>query len=318
MVPVEQQFEKLMQKIAPQAKLLRVWPLAGGISAQMNAVELQHPDGHIEKMIVRQFSQHTIQSDSLAAQNQFKLLQTIQVLGLATPKPIYFDPASNLLGAPCLVIEYIPGKIDFAPSNLQSSMHQFACQLSKIHNITAANVDLSFLYRRSNRCVEMSKVGNGRINATMQESRIRSVLSSVGKLTRENTAVLLHGDYWPGNVLWQDDTLVAVIDWEDATVGDPLIDLAISRLDLVWIFGIDAMQRFTQVYQFQMDIDYTNLPFWDLCAALRLIRLAGADLASWVGFFERYGRFDITVESFLTNYQYFINQAFEKLAHVSQ
>ena len=29
-----------------------------------------------------------------------------------------------------------------------------------------------------------------------------------------NRPVLLHGDFWPGNILWRDGRLVAVIDWE--------------------------------------------------------------------------------------------------------
>jgi aminoglycoside phosphotransferase (APT) family kinase protein len=37
---------------------------------------------------------------------------------------------------------------------------------------------------------------------------------------------VLHGDYWPGNVLWRDGRLVGVIGWEEAAFGDPLADLA--------------------------------------------------------------------------------------------
>ncbi len=44
--------------------------------------------------------------------------------------------------------------------------------------------------------------------------------------------MLLHGDLWPGNVLWQDGRLVAVVDWEDGAVGAPLIDVASARGDL--------------------------------------------------------------------------------------
>ena len=39
----------------------------------------------------------------------------------------------------------------------------------------------------------------------------------------------------------------------------------------------DAMQRFTQQYQSMTTIDFTNLPHWDLCAALRPV----AQLAQW-------------------------------------
>jgi aminoglycoside phosphotransferase (APT) family kinase protein len=34
-------------------------------------------------------------------------------------------------------------------------------------------------------------------------------------------------------VLWRDGRIVAVIDWEDAQVGDPLADLANTRLELL-------------------------------------------------------------------------------------
>lgn len=86
----------------------------------------------------------------------------------------------------------------------------------------------------------------------------------------------LHGDFWPGNVLWQDGRLAAVIDWEDACCSDPPSDLAISRLDLLWIWGLEAMDTFSADYLARTAIDTTHLPYWDLWAALRLAHLAGA------------------------------------------
>jgi aminoglycoside phosphotransferase (APT) family kinase protein len=94
--------------------------------------------------------------------------------------------------------------------------------------------------------------------------------------TQQNEQVLPHGDYRPGNVLWRHGKLVAVINWEDASVGDPLLDLAIGRLGIAWIFGLDAGQAFTYHYQAIKQVDGGNLPYWDSCPALRLIRLADA------------------------------------------
>lgn len=39
--------------------------------------------------------------------------------------------------------------------------------------------------------------------------------------------VLIHGDLWPSHILWdrQDHRPTAVIDWEDARLGDPAADL---------------------------------------------------------------------------------------------
>ena len=80
---------------------------------------------------------------------------------------------------------------------------------------------------------------------------------------------MLHGDYWPGNVLWRNGRLSAVIDWEDAQFGDPLADVANGRMEIMWLFGIDAMERFTNSYRSLTTIDFTDLPYWDLCTALR-------------------------------------------------
>jgi aminoglycoside phosphotransferase (APT) family kinase protein len=89
--------------------------------------------------------------------------------------------------------------------------------------------------------------------------------------------VLLHGDFWPGNTLWRDGRLVAVVDWEDAAVGDPLADVANARLELAWSVGFDAMEEFTSAYAARADVDLARLPAWDIRADARLT----ARLSSW-------------------------------------
>ena len=58
-----------------------------------------------------------------------------------------------------------------------------------------------------------------------------------GRRERPIASALLHGDYWPGNVLWNGRRLVGVVDWEEACIGDPIADVAIARLDMLWAFG---------------------------------------------------------------------------------
>jgi aminoglycoside phosphotransferase (APT) family kinase protein len=115
--------------------------------------------------------------------------------------------------------------------------------------------------------------------------------------------VLLHGDYWPGNILWRDGQLVAIIDWEDAKVGDPLADLGYTRLEILWAFGIDAMHQFTDHYLSLAAIDVTHLPYWDLCAALR----PASKIGKWAA--------DDDVEKRMRErHRVFITQAFDKLS----
>lgn len=85
-----------------------------------------------------------------------------------------------------------------------------------------------------------------------------------------NRPGLLHGDFWPGNILWRDGSIVAVLDWEDAARGGPLADLGNARLEVLWACGPEAAAAFTRRYRLAMpDLDYTDLAAWDLVAARR-------------------------------------------------
>ncbi|MDQ2997029.1 MAG: phosphotransferase, partial [Chloroflexota bacterium] len=105
------------------------------------------------------------------------------------------------------------------------------------------------------------------------------------------------------NILWKDGRIVAVIDWEDAALGDPLADVANTRLEILWAFGIDAMQRFTQHYQSITTIDFTSLPVWDLFAALR----PASKLSEWAAD-------EIAEQRMRAGHTLFVTHAFEKLA----
>ena len=309
-------FENIAQHIAPGCQLRHTRTLAGGLSAQMVAIEVETEGDKTQRFVVRWLKDDGGKrpfSSPHPLEIQYKLLQQLKKTSIPTPAPIHYDSTRKNFPSPYLVTEFLPGEMTFTHANLHSAITQLGTRLAQIHAIDCRKHDFSFLQTKQEACVELNRKTTAQFNDEMEESCIRDLLQTVGTIPQQNSSVLLHGDYWPGNVLWQGGELTAVIDWEDAQLGDPLIDLAISRLDIVWIFGIEAMQQFTQQYQSLIDINYDKLPYWDLCAALRLIRLAGDNLAEWVSFFAPYDRRDITVQSLLENYRFFIAQAFERM-----
>jgi aminoglycoside phosphotransferase (APT) family kinase protein len=306
-------YEQLAQKIIPQSKLLRTWPLKGGISAEMTALEIERPDGQTSKLIVRRPGDRTLQRNPHAAQEEFEILRLTRSLGLATQMPYYLDQSGEVFATPYLVIEYIEGQPEFAPADLADFTDQLATHLAKIHRVDRSKLVLPFLSKPTKGFAEAVGELSPAIDPSFNVKRIRATLEAAWPIAQRNPPTLLHGDFWPGNLLWRDAQLVAVIDWEDATLGDPLIDFAISRLDAIWIFGVDAFHSLTQCYTSLMAIDYANLAYWDLYAALRLARLAGPDLAEWVAFFPPFGRPDITEQTLREHYRLFVGQALEKL-----
>ena len=90
----------------------------------------------------------------------------------------------------------------------------------------------------------------------------------------------MHGDFWPGNVLWHDGHIAALLDWEDACIGDPLIDLACMRSELFRVAGAEAVARFTHACARHVAIDPARLPWWDLfMATAPLLYMDGWGLA---------------------------------------
>ena len=94
------------------------------------------------------------------------------------------------------------------------------------------------------------------------------------------TPRLLHGDFWPGNVLWHKGEISAVLDWEDAALGDPLSDVAACRLELMHAYGADAFDAFTHAYGRYHDIDHRRLDLWQIYVGLAAARyMSGWGLA---------------------------------------
>lgn len=301
----EKHFEQIAQRIDPRNKLLRAWELKGGISARVTALEIEQSDGQRKKLIVRQHGAVDLKQNPQIAADEFKLLYRLQSAHLATPLPYYFDQSGEILSTPYVVIDYIEGKTEFAPSDAQDLISQLATHLSSIHAVNYAQLDLSFLPSQEAISAEKLREHQEDEEAEAQERQIQHALEAVWPFPQHNPSVLLHGDFWPGNVLWKDRQLVAIIDWEDARIGDPLSDLANSRLEILWAFGNEAMQRFTAYYRSLTNINLTTLPHWDLYAAWRPV----AQFAEWAAD-------ELTEKTMRERHSWFIAQALENLVQV--
>lgn len=297
--PDENPFARVVHKFDPHSTLLRSWALKGGVSAQVTALEVEQPDGQKQKLLVRQHGEVDRAYNPQIAADEYRLLLLVRSAGLAAPTPYYLDQSGEIFSTPYVVLEYIEGQPEFAPANMSDFLLQFATQLSRIHQVDGSTPDVAFLPKIEERYARKLREPLTGADESLDTERIRAVLEAAWPFHQRNPSVLLHGDFWPGNLLWRDGLLVAVIDWEDAAVGDPLADLANSRLEILWAFGSDVMHQFTQQYQALTTLDYTTLPYWELCAALRL-----AQFAEWAA--------DASAEERMrAGYRWFISKALQ-------
>ncbi len=256
-------WRQLLRSRYPDSEVVRVWPLHGGVSATVTAAELQGPDGPARTVVVRQYGEVDRTHNPGIARDEFRMLKALRGVGLAVPEPILVDESGSLLPGPVLVSGFVPGTTAVAPEQVDHAAVQLAGFLDRLHRVRWQSLDLPDLRRKGSLTARPV-----RPDETLSESSIRAALEQHWPPST-NPLVLVHGDVWPGNVLWLDDELAAVIDWEDAGVGDPLLDIGNARLELLFFFGTGAMETFTAAYRTRSEQNFASLPIWDLYAALR-------------------------------------------------
>ncbi len=200
------------------------------------------------------------------ARDEFRLLTTLRQGELAVAQPLYLalDHAP-----PYFIVSWLPGSPRHSADDRLAFCRRLAALLSEIHAFSLASCDLSYLSQQADRLTEY-------LGATKPAGEpIHDAMRQSAHSIKPNATVLLHGDFWLGNLLWQGDKLSGVIDWEDAMLGDPLADLGKSRLEMLWALGEAAMADYTKAYlALNPQLNASALPFWDLWGAARLAHYA--------------------------------------------
>jgi aminoglycoside phosphotransferase (APT) family kinase protein len=236
--------EQAVAELEPGGQLVGVFELTGGVSANVLGLDIVTSAGCRRRVVFRQhrsadFKQH----GQHVTVTEYGVLAALHRKGLAVPEPYLYDD-SGALTAPYLIIEWVDGSTELAPEDLPAALDQMAEFLVGLHSLDPSSLPLPEL--------EPIEDPAAAVVAYLPSSEVgdhaRAILGSGSLRRSENRCVLLHGDYWPGNVMWQDGHLVAVLDWEDARLGDPLADLATARVELLCRHGDEAMERFTNQY----------------------------------------------------------------------
>lgn len=254
----------------------------------MTAFEFTTPAGDQQRQILRRSLYEREMGQEL------RLLESLRNAGLPVPKPYGLQGDS-------LVLEYIEGAVEANPADAEAFLDRYADQLVRIHNVDLEPFD--FLPRQERNYPKPWKGPD----EELRETEIRTAIA--GYPPRTNPSVLRHGDLWPGNILWRDSKVAAIIDWEEALIGDPVADLAICRLDLWWVLGESAAEGITRRYLERRPINLNDLPYWDLCASLRPM----SNLHEWASSYPSLGRPDITEATMSRDHRAFVAQALAAL-----
>ena len=258
----EQEIQRIIGEMNPCWRLQEMQPLPG----RATALHVSTGAGTRKRLILLTHSQGDRERNPQIARDEFRLLAILKAAGLPVADALVLSEAHH---PPFLITSFEAGSSGLGGKQIPACGRALADILHTIHSTDLGKYDLSFL-------PEMNAAVAGQRDAQSPEQRqIQAAMRRALPRVQFNAPALLHGDFWPGNLLWQDGAPAAIIDWEDAMLGDPLADLGKSRLEILWALGDAAMKAYSARYlRRNTKLNAAALPFWDLWGASRLSRFA--------------------------------------------
>src|SRR5579864_1007324 len=168
-----------------------------------------------------------------------RLLRALEATPVRVPRVLAVCEDPNVIGAPFYVMEQVEGEVitDAIPPPLDNpaGRAQIADQLIdalvELHAVDWRAAGLEGFGKPSGYLERQLR----RFGGLWEHNRTRELpeVESVGRWLADNLpesppATVVHGDYRLGNTMFAAETparLVAIFDWEMATIGDPLADL---------------------------------------------------------------------------------------------
>ena len=244
--------KEIVENFLPGAEFCNFEPLSGGVSSDVFLIEAKQNNTKI-KLVLRYEAGPPSKND---IKNEFTLLQALANTNIPSAEPLFIDTSCKILDRPFMLLSFLEGDINIPNADNLDLNTKMVDQLKCIHSIDLAQLpDLPIQIDPMKGLLEYLPKAD-------EWMELRNYLSSLKNTAFEGQRVFLHGDFWPGNILWVKDQIVAVIDWDYAAIGDPLSDLAVSSLEMRYEFGKEGMNQFCEAYLKHSMIDNSRFSLW--------------------------------------------------------
>ncbi len=265
--PLDSDFvQPLLDLVCPGHRFESATPAGAAYTNRVHIVRAASPGGQRILLVIKQL---TDSLDSERATAEFQGLTIAHRRGIPVPEPLFLDADGSFLGVPGLVTGFIEGRQVMKPGDVAAWAEDMAEILLSIHDIAPSAEESADLY-------EGEEIGlyflSGRWPAANAGHPLAGPIYDAIEQFRPALAstrpAFLHMDFWPGNVLWHQGRIAAIVDWDGAAVGDRALDVGNFRMEM-HLRGIrEAADIFLRRYEADAGA-VENLAFWELAAAAR-------------------------------------------------
>lgn len=289
-LPSEDQLRRLAADWLPGGRVTHERRIEGGLGCTMDVLLVVDDDGKADRAVLRRYGPWAKPDEDHPAPVEAHVLELAGRHGVPIPRLLWVDH-DDVFPEPAVVISYIDGVPLTRPDDPLDWADQLADALARIHAVPLDNADYE--------AIEVARPGSNDDGKTIPENLSphplgaalwEEILERRSQLVPEGHC-LLHDDFWPGNTLWRDGRLVAVVDWEHPQIGDPGLDVAYAFMDMRLVGLREAADRFVTTYRDKTGRRLLNLGYWKSIALARPM----PDIAQWHASFVAFGH-DLTVD----------------------
>lgn len=228
------------QSLGSHARVMASQRLTGGLTSFVHELTVER-NGSREKYVLRwwapdsEWEQWIVRAVAL----ETAVLTKLETSDIPSPRVIgsNTDPA---LGGPAVLMTRLPGKMQLMPRDRDRWLREMAGMLARIHALP-----------RDGRSFE-SWLDRAQLAPPDDATRPDVWKDAIALVARDPAPArtcFVHRDYQHFNMLWSRERLTGVVDWAEACVGPPEVDVAHCRLNLTVLFSADVADRFRAIYE---------------------------------------------------------------------
>jgi aminoglycoside phosphotransferase (APT) family kinase protein len=151
------------------------------------------------------------------------------------PDILWADPHGDWLGRPFSIARRLPGTADVSAIHgtpaADTVLAQYVGILGRIHALDPRAVGVEFLGTPTANTAALEQITLFENNFDAQRLESFPAITYLIRWLKKNCPIaghvgVVHGDYRLGNFLLEDERIIAILDWEQVHVGDPLEEIA--------------------------------------------------------------------------------------------
>ena len=259
-------------------------------------------------------------------EREFKVIAAMHRAGLKVPEPLFLELDASVMDRPFFIMHRAPGRTGMgafpameAESTRAKVTDDFLSELARLQSLDYRECGLEILGAPKNP-EDPARIQAAHWSEVYERDRMGEhypILTAAFAWLNANPVVtdrvvIVHGDYRSGNYLYDENGIIAMLDWELAHLGDPMEDLGWASM-MFWgrdelAGGLMERETFYRLYEQKTGyrVDRRRLFFYQV---LGNAKMAVICLSGICGFVE--GRTSDSVMPFL---ELLIPRLFEDLA----